>query len=244
MFTVAVPSTFAEGGSSGSEEPKVVRAILVEDGIKKELSTKDYDLLIEQNKQKMQVLERQKNGVKEELNKYNGTKNELKLDKVTPFSLIDLSRYSEAGFTQSVYRYNLTRRISVPVYNEGTQTVTRNISYSASQSYTSNVSLTSTYAKNAFTAGVTVGSSWSNTYSESDSISQPIPPKKYSWMEYTPNMSNSWGTMYEEVWNFDGFSNVKIVDKSYFLDVYMAKAGNAGLPDGLYTVKESSTKPN
>ncbi|MEC2346705.1 hypothetical protein P9H28_21765 [Paenibacillus barengoltzii] len=244
MFAFAVPSTFAESGSIGSEEIKVVRAILVENGVKKKLSATEYEVLMEQNNHKVQEIERQKNINQAKLNKNDGVANELKPDEITPFALIDMSIYTEAGFIQSVYRNDLTRRISVPVYNETSQEVTRTISFTASQSYTSNVSLTSTYAKNAFTAGVTVGSSWSNTYSDSDSVTQKIPPHKYSWMEYTPNMSNSYGTMHEEVWNFDGFTNVKIVDKTYFLDVYIAKPGNAGLPDGLYTVKESSTKPN
>ncbi|WP_339306090.1 hypothetical protein NST33_29530 [Paenibacillus sp. FSL L8-0435] len=57
-------------------------------------------------------------------------------------------------------------------------------------------------------------------------------------------MSNSFGTMYEELWNFDGKTNVKITDETYFLDVYIAKKGNAGLPDGLYVIMETDTVPN
>jgi len=236
-------AAFADSAKAAVAESNVARAFVVEGGIKKELSIEEYDLLIKDNDKKTQFLETQKSIMKNSINSVD-SKSSSETDSIAPLSLIDLSRYSEAGFIGSVYRNDLTRRISVPIYNDGTTTITRNISFTASQSYTSNVSLSSTYSKNAFSAGVTVGSSWSKTISNSDSVSQPIPPKKYSWMQYTPNMSNSYGTLYEEVWSFDGASNVKVVDKSYFVDVYIAKTGNAGLPDGLYTVKETTTAPN
>jgi len=233
MCSVALAET---SESLKTEKEEITRVFIVENGEQKELSLDEYNLLMQQNEERLQDLEAKKSlGISEGSLKTNNT--------VNPFALMDLSYYNQAGFSRAVLRTGLTARVSVPVYNETSQTVTRTISYSASQSYTSNVSLSSTYAKNAFTAGVTVGASWSSTYSGSDSVSQPIPPKKYSWMEYTPYMDNSWGTMHEEVWNFDGITNVKIVDKTYFLDVYIARKGNAGLPDGIYTVKESSTKP-
>lgn len=68
-------------------------------------------------------------------------------DLITPFALIDRSRYVQAGFVPTVYRQNLARRISVPVYNSGTQTATRTISFAASQSFTSNVSLSASHTK-------------------------------------------------------------------------------------------------
>lgn len=236
-------AAFADSENKPIAESNVARAFVVEDGIKKELSMEEYDLLVQENDKKLQLLETQKSIMNNSINS-GDLKSSSEQDLISPFAIMDLSRYTEAGFINSVYRNDLARRVSVPIYNDGTQTITRTISYSASQSYTSNVSLSSTYAKNAFSAGVTVGSSWSNTISSSDSVSQPIPPKKYSWMQYTPNMSNSYGTMHEEVWNFDGTSNVKLVDKTYFLDVYIAKRGNAGLPDGLYVVKETDYAPN
>ncbi|WP_249073807.1 hypothetical protein [Lysinibacillus sp. BPa_S21] len=165
-------------------------------------------------------------------------------DIVNPYMINNLSWYSQPGFSRAVLRSNLTRRVNVPIYNDISQTITRTMSYTACQSYTSNVSFSSSYTKDAFTAGVTVGASWSKTFEGSDSINQPIPPKKYSWMEYTPYMDNSWGSMHEEVWSWDGYSNVCLVNKIYFLDVYIARQGNAGLPDGIYKIKESSTKPS
>ncbi|MFX3649060.1 MAG: hypothetical protein ACE3K2_25880 [Paenibacillus sp.] len=237
-------AAFAETENTVSAESNVARAFVVEDGVKKELNTEQYDLLIKENEEKQQLLEAQKSIMTNRINIGDLKSRTNDDDLITPFALIDRSRYVQAGFVPTVYRQNLARRISVPVYNSGTQTATRTITFAASQSYTSNVSLSASHTKKAFTAGVSVGASWSNSYSNTDSIAQPIPPKKYSWMQYTPNMSNSFGTMYEELWNFDGKTNVKITDETYFLDVYIAKKGNAGLPDGLYVIMETDTVPN
>lgn len=237
-------AAFAETENTVSAESNVSRAFVVEDGVKKELNTEQYDLLIKENEEKQKLLEAQKSIMTNRINIGDLKSRSNDDDLITPFALIDRSRYVEAGYVSTVYRHNLARRISVPIYNDGTQTVNRTITFAASQGFTSNVSLNLSHQIKAFSASASVGASWNSTYTNTDSILQPIPPKKYSWMQYTPNMSNSYGTMYEEVWNFDGKSNVKITDKTYFLDVYTAKKGNAGLPDGLYVVKETTYLPN
>lgn len=230
--------SFAESEDLKSNDSEVVRAILVEDGVEKEINPKEYDRILEGNEEKLQQIE----GFKEkEIANNNGLISAPENNSVTPFAIINQSRYVQAGLISSVYRTDLKKRVSVPVYNGTTQKITRTISYSASRGYTSNVSLSSSYAKSAVQA--TVGASWNKSSSSSDSISQPIPLKIYSWVEYTPNMKSSYGTTYEEVWNYYAGSNVKIIDKKYFLDLYIAKKGNAGLPDGIYAVKEASKAP-
>ncbi|GGA53486.1 hypothetical protein [Paenibacillus physcomitrellae] len=242
VFSDSSMSVLAEGKDAVSDDTEVTRIFLVENGQQKELSKEEYNLLLRQNEQKLQSIESQKNSLKSEIFNPQVSKNENN-NTITPFALQDYSYYLESGRAFGVYNYNLTRRISVAVYNETSNEVTRTITFSASQGYSANVSFSTSYGEDAFSASTSLGASWSKTITNSDSISQRIPPKRYSWMEFTPYMDNSWGTMHEEVWNFDGFSNVNLVNKTYFLDLYAARPGNAGLPDGIYTVKEGSTPP-
>lgn len=151
-------------------------------------------------------------------------------------------KYEESGFIRNFPRADMVRRISPIVYNETSQNASRTISYSASQGFVSNISLTLGGKKSAITAGITGGASWSNSYSQSDSVTQTIPKNKYAWMEYYPIMDNSYGILTELITYDGGIPYYE--ENTYFTDIFIAKKMSNGMPDGVYTLKESSSRPN
>jgi hypothetical protein len=62
-------------------------------------------------------------------------------------------------------------------------------------------------------------------------------------MDYTPILDNSYGILHEEVWSVVPGSSVLLVDEDHFLDLYIAKQTSTNIPDGLYTIVESSSYP-
>ncbi|MEK4252449.1 hypothetical protein [Paenibacillus sp. FSL W7-1287] len=247
LLTLSLALTSVAGAESSvvnnvQDEGQVVRAFLVSDGVQKEITLEELEAIkTESIQQQANIFKQKETYVKQNAELLNN--NSLAGD-ISPMALLDLSYYNESGFISNVYRWNLNRRISAPLYNDSsTQTNSQTLTYSTSQSYTSNFSFSTSGQKNAITAGVTVGASWSENFSFSQSVTQNVPPKKYVWMDYTPIMDNSYGILHEEVWSVVPGSSVKLVDEDHFIDLYIAKETSNGLPDGLYTLVESSSKP-
>ena len=243
LLTLTLAFSLAASAESSvvqdQNEGTVVKAILVKDGVEKEISLEELEDI------KTDSLRQQKNMVTQKQNFTKNLNNNVSaLSDVSPMVITDMSYYVESNFIRNVYRWSLNRRISAPVYNSSpTTTNSRTISYSTTQSYTSNFSFSTSGQRSAITAGVTAGASWSNSESVTDSVTQNIPPLKYSWMDYTPLMDNSFGILYERVWNIvPGWAEL-IVDEDRFIDLYIMKRTGAGIPDGLYTIVESSNYP-
>ena len=116
------------------------------------------------------------------------------------------------------------------------------MSVHVSQSYTSTFSFDYSHQRNAFSAGVSVGASWSNTYTRSDTVTQPVSPGHYAWMDYIPYMDNSLGTLYEDVWFIDQNGSTKLFDDVTWIEVFIAK-DLFGIPDGIYTIMEDTVLP-
>ncbi|WP_025692720.1 hypothetical protein [Paenibacillus zanthoxyli] len=160
-------------------------------------------------------------------------------------SLWDLSHYNEAGYIPRVLRTPLKRRISAAVYNSTTSPLTRSLSFSTTQTYTANISITGS-RKGVIDAGITGGVSWTQTATVNDTMTASIQPHEYNWVEFTPYMSNSYGTLFEEIWNIDPFTgqSVLLTKGQYWTDIYSAIKLPDGTPDGLYTVVSSASAPN
>lgn len=154
---------------------------------------------------------------------------------ITPYAL-DAYKYTEAGFFPTVTRTSLTDRVSIYYANDSDSKLSYTIQYAASQTYTANRSITASGEKNAIKLGITVGSSWSNTYSSSTSATKDVTGRYYGWMEYTPVMGNSFGTM------LHGYTSptppLQYLEETYFLDIYVAREMPGGMPDGYYVFKE------
>lgn len=159
-----------------SNKEKVVRAFISLDGDFHEISLDQYNHITQSSlventqKERMQINHSE-----------SSTSSEISPMALTTY------KYEESGFIRNFPRADMVRRISPIVYNETSQNASRTISYSASQGFVSNISLTLGGKKSAITAGITGGASWSNSYSQSDSVTQTIPVNKYAWMEYYPN---------------------------------------------------------
>jgi hypothetical protein len=124
-----------------------------------------------------------------------------------------------------------------------TQTASRAIAYSTTQSYTISTGITvTTKVNSAITASITGGASWTSAWSITDTVTQQIPPKMYSWMEYTPNMNNSYGNVVETTYDTSTNPYTVVGTNSYFTSIYTAIL-LSGRPDGIYAIKESSVSP-
>ena len=243
MFGVPAMSNASEANTDVvPDQPTVIRAFLVLDGVQKEISLEEMEAIKAESQERQQNMLAQKQ--KSVLSKNQMHAKSEPSGTFGPASLLDLSYYNESGFISNVYRWDLNRRISPPVHNTSTTTTNSyTISYSTSQSFTSNFSFSTSGQKSAVTAGITVGAAWQNTYSVSQSVTQNIPPEKYGWMDYTPIMDNSYGILHEEVWSVVPGSAVELVNEDHFLDLYIAKKTSTNIPDGLYTIVESSSYP-
>lgn len=151
--------------------------------------------------------------------------------------------YQQNGYVSYVTRSGLTRKISPAVYNSASVNSLLNISYSVSQGYVANTSFSVTAKQTAVSAGITGGSSWSNTYGGSNTTTASVNPYHYAWMEYTPIMNNSFGVITEKNYaNVQG-SSVLVSTNSYDVDIYMARLLSGSLPDGIYAIKQSASNP-
>lgn len=150
--------------------------------------------------------------------------------KMKPQYFYLVPTYVQSGFMSDDVRYDLNRRISTYVYNETSMPMTRSITSTTSQTYTVNVSLTSTDA-GALTS--TLGSSWSNntTFSETETVT--INPNQKEWAEFTPIMDNSYGYLKY----YDSLTGEYV--KENWVDLYIAKSVN-GQTDGILTFKTDS----
>ncbi|MFD1991596.1 hypothetical protein ACFSGI_16635 [Paenibacillus nicotianae] len=163
-------------------------------------------------------------------------------------SIVSLStsyKYNQLSYKSKVARSDLNRRISVAIRNEGTVSATRSISYSSTQTYTSSISFTAGAQKNAVSAGITGGKSWEGSYAGNETITQTIPAGKYAWMDYYPYMNYSYGTFKTDVYSVTDTGATSLVSSSsQNVNIYSAiKSASSPLPDGVYSLKESTSAP-
>lgn len=218
-------------------EESVVKAFVVKDGELSEITLEQYYAEIS----KAEVNEHLKQ--QEKLNAINNNPN-IAPREIGIMSLLDLSYYYEQGYIDHVLRTGLKRRISPVLENSTSSAATRTLSYSTTQAYTANISITAS-RKGYIDAGITGGAGWSKSTSTNDSTTATVQPKKFLWMDFTPYMDNSYGTLNEVIYSVDPLSgtSVLIKNESSFADIYIPLELN-NMADGVYTIVESSTRPN
>lgn len=184
--------------------------------------------------QKMDNLTKLKNAQKNDL--ISGNNDNI----VTPNDLmIYCYRYLQYGSNSERARYDLTRTICIPVFNETLDNSIRELNCSTSQSTTWEAGVTYTSGelgaiKNVLEASI--GGSWQTTQSYSDTNKITIRPNYWGWFEFTPIMYNSWG--YVET--YDEISGVVYSRK--WVDTYRPKYLYNGQLIGILVEKTSPTK--
>jgi hypothetical protein len=206
-----------------------------------EISIEEYHDILAQG----QALEAAKEGLVPSVPLFNTDSSFEKSSVIAPRDAFQTTIYSyqQNGYVSYVTRSGLTRKISPAVYNSASGNSLLNISYSVSQGYIANTSFGVTAKQTAVSAGITGGSSWSNTYGGSNTTTALVNPYNYAWMEYTPIMNNSFGVITEKTYaNVQG-NSVLVGTNSYDVDIYMARLLSGSLPDGIYVIKQSASNP-
>lgn len=245
---------FANGNSSKNEQtnnPEVVSAYIVKDGNVVQISKAEYEQILNTSKQeesqtKALKQQLQQKGPKVESDSSGSTLNPGTNGGMSTQSLVYFYQYNQSGFTSTAYRWNLNRRITPAIYNESSTSLPNTFTSTVSETWAANISITGSGKIAAVTAGITIGGSWNQTVSGTMSLSPQIAPKKYSWIDFTPIHTNSWGYMNEKCYSVVVGSSVLLSDTNEWYDIYTPKklTGQFGdYPDGLYTVKESDSYP-
>ncbi|KAA8782527.1 hypothetical protein EC604_01520 [Paenibacillus amylolyticus] len=222
-----------------NNDVKVVKAFRATNNVLEEISIEEFNKIEGEAKQ-FNALDLAKIDLLKSAQFYENNSIILPMDA----TYTTVYKYNESGYIYNVPLPLLNKRISVPVYNESkTKTAKRTITFSASRSYSTSYSINVNGKIKAITAGITGGSSWTNTYSGSDSVAQDIPPLNYSWMDYYPIVNNSYGYMNEKVYVNTQSGTVLASEKNTFTDIFIPRKMDSGLPDGLYVVKESLKAP-
>jgi hypothetical protein len=225
-------------------EPEILKAYRATDNGLQEISLDEYNKITNE----AETLESAKIGLLESMPLFNSEINSKfkSNDLVTPRDAYTTTvyKYNQAGYVYNVARPYLNKRISAIVQNETDQSVTRTITYTASQSFTANLSINIPLKIAAINVGITGGASWQNTYGSTDAVAQVITKGYYAWMDYYPIMNNSFGDLNTKVYANAQGTSVLVSDTNEFYDIYIAKQMSGGLPDGVYTVKQSTTRPN
>ncbi|MDF9843532.1 MULTISPECIES: hypothetical protein [unclassified Paenibacillus] len=63
-------------------------------------------------------------------------------------------------------------------------------------------------------------------------------------MDYYPILNNSYGMLNEKVYANAQGTSVLVSDTNTYADIYVARVRSGGLPDGVYTVKQSTSAPS
>ncbi|MNC11514.1 hypothetical protein D3C75_592140 [compost metagenome] len=236
LSTVLVASSFSSVVGAApvvkGDEAQVEQTFIVRDGVATVVPNETY----QNDSLQTDTAEANKEQVKKNLAESKGN--------IGIYSLMDLSYYSQAGYISRVLRTPLMRRISTPVYNGTTSPATRALTYTTTQTYTANISITAS-RKAYIDAGITGGVSWSQSATTTNTITATIKPGEYNWVDYTPYMNNSYGTLYENIWNVDPTTGqtVQLSNGQYWTDIYSAIKLPDGSPDGLYRVMASTSPP-
>ncbi|CAM4519815.1 hypothetical protein [Paenibacillus typhae] len=220
-------------------EVEVVKAYRATDNGLQELTVEEYNKLeIEANK--IKALEQAKVGLvpSDPLFKTNSLVTPMDAYTTTVYT------YNQSGYIYNYARSDMNRRISAAVKNDSTNPVNRAIAYTASQAYAANISLNVSAKIKAVTVGITAGATWTNTYTSSDTVTQTISPGYYAWMDYYPIFNNSYGMLNEKVYANAQGTSVLVSDTNTYADIYVARVMSGGLPDGVYTVKQSTSAPS
>ncbi|CAH1224301.1 hypothetical protein PAECIP111892_05467 [Paenibacillus auburnensis] len=218
---------------------EVVKAYRAVDGGLKEITLEEYNKL-EAEANKNAALEQAKVGLAESAPLFKTNSLITPMDAYTT----TVYKYNQSGYIYNYARSDLNRRISSAVKNDSNNPVTRAIAYTASQAFAANISFNVSAKINAVTAGITAGATWTNTYTSSDTVTQSISPGYYAWMDYYPIFNNSYGLLNEKVYANAQGTSVLVSDTNTYADIYVARVMSGGLPDGVYTVKQSLSAPS
>jgi hypothetical protein len=238
LTVLLIPLDINAQSSISNKEEKISKIIMVKDGKSVELSLDEFEAHMRKDEQLNSQIDKEiqnkllmKNNLITLKNKDNFTNNEINR---SPGILYTHYRYDEWDNTPSSGIVDLQRRISVYKYNYTSAPTTHTITYSVTQAYSSNVSLTAKY-EDAIEA--TIGSSYTETISKSTSDSYTIQPNHKGWVEYRPIMFTTWGCVYSKpyyignVWGEESFEK--------YVKVHFPIRQADGLPDGYYMFKEA-----
>ncbi|WP_419884908.1 hypothetical protein [Paenibacillus sp. B-A-8] len=246
MFILCLPFYAGAEGLHNDEAPQnsesdIIKVYKASDMGLSEISVEEYNDILAQG----QAVEAANEGLLASVPLFKTDSSFASASAIAPRDAYQTTIYSyqQNGYVSYVTRSGLTRRISQPVYNSASINSLLNISYSVSQGYIANTSFGVTAKQTAVSAGITGGSSWSNTYGGSNTTTASVNPYNYAWMEYTPIMNNSFGVITEKNYvNVQG-SSVLVSTNSYDVDIYTARLLSGSLPDGVYVIKQSASKP-
>lgn len=163
----------------------------------------------------------------------NIMKNDMILNNgIQPFLFAPYSSYYESGVYYNQARTDLQKMACSYVANTTNNVAGINFSCSATQSFTSNFSLTSAELKGfKMDASITFSSSMSS----SQAVTGNISPKHRGWVEFYPIMDNSFGVTKNGYYTSD---YQLVITEEKFTDIYVPKKVN-GLLFGEYIVYES-----
>lgn len=155
---------------------RVVAAYRYRNGVREELSKTEYLEMIESNKPFANM----------------APERNFSVENIQPHGIYDFYTYNEIYSLSEVEMNGMRRRISNYVRNSGSAFATRTIFGSISLGAVLDTSLT---AKEEEAIEFSLGVSLSAEFSFSDSISYQIPPSTKVWMEFTPIMDYTYGTV-------------------------------------------------
>lgn len=142
------------------------------------------------------------------------------------------ARYEESGIYYNQSRTDLRKIVSSKLANRTNNVSSLSFQVSATQSYTSNYSL-STPEFNSFKENV--GVSFQKSITSSQTITANISPNHRGWIEFYPIMDNSFGVIHTGTIT----DNYEVIGhREKFTDIYIPKKVS-GLLYGEYTTYES-----
>lgn len=143
--------------------------------------------------------------------------------------------FEKCGYFERCTKYDLKRRITAVAYNDSLDNMSRTLSFSFTQSYSCNSSITGVQPYIEASLG------FSLTYSaySQDSMTITIRPGYHAWFDYTPIMSNVYGYFCMQQW-VPGVGNY--VKREYY-DLYTPRYIN-GMADGIYAPRTELYEPS
>ena len=206
---------------------------------------KNVEFVIYQGKEAEQILVTEyqnANGTQQEFVR-NNTKTKLSMSSteneprhnVYDFRYV----YREDAYIAGCLRTDLTRRISNEYVNLTSVDQTVSLSWSCTQDFTmsADVEISGKWLKAVTT---TLGASWTDSVSASSSYNITIAPGKKVWLEFTPRMDRSYGTISKYLTTTGG----RLLVEERWIDTYRttyiySAALRTYVPDGIYTFKEA-----
>ncbi|MBS6446539.1 MAG: hypothetical protein KH382_02990 [Clostridiales bacterium] len=160
----------------------------------------------------------------------------------TPYISIGTSQY-RYGYVEEqrqtgVLCTNFTKRVTREYGNATSIEQTVSVAWEVTQSYETSANITSGDWLKAITAEV--GTSWTNSYSVSETYQMTIRPGTKIWLEFTPRMNVTSGTATKYLVTSGGRKPIEaryvtLYGATYTYDYEMKK----NIPDGLYVFKEA-----